>query len=139
MVYLQGSNKYKYSKFLRCIHTGVTYAKYQAPDHIYDYENHNHRNVFMNLPISFRGHLILGSFINYGSNLYKSLKKNHKVALGKKGSAYLFDGYITLHYGARPIKGKRLSLFQGFTPYYKLFYIIRYNKIITTFLPKPEI
>ena len=118
--YIEGSNKYKRSLFVNCIHTGVSFSTFPGSKEPHDYEKDEQRALFMQMPKIMQGHLVIGSFINKDSHNYKILSENNKIALGSEGAAFLFDGHRTLHVGGRPKDGKRLTIFQGFTPYYKL-------------------
>ena len=80
----------------------------------------------MQLPKALQGNLVIGSFINKGSENYNILSKKNEKVLAPKGAAFIFDGHKTLHTGGRPINGERLTLFQAFTPYYKIFNRLNY-------------
>ena len=123
--YIKSSNNYNRSIFTRCIHTGIVYSEYPEQK-LFDYENYEHRRMFMKLPKSMRGHLIIGSFINKDSEIYQILKAKHMIALGKTGSIFLFDGHNTLHTGGRAINRSRHTLFQAYFPFYKLFKRLNY-------------
>ena len=118
--YIEGSNKFKRSLFVNCIHTGVSFSTFPGSKEPHDYEKDEQRALFMLLPKVMQGSLIIGSFINKDSKNYNILSRNHKIALASKGAAFIFDGHKTLHTGGRAINGQRLTLFQSFTPYYKL-------------------
>ncbi|MBT7296287.1 hypothetical protein HN836_01400 [Candidatus Woesearchaeota archaeon] len=118
--YIKGSNQFIKSKFINCMHTGVSFSIFPGTEKPHDYEKDEQRVLFMQLPKVMQGNLVIGSFINEDSHNYNILSNNHKIALGSEGAAFIFDGHKTLHTGGRPIDGKRLALFQAFTPYYKL-------------------